>query len=118
MSDTTAAYIGHEHRFSDGGSYCTLVAALMPCYWIYSIVGQEMKRQVQERRIDLNSHPYGLWIDMYSDAGFASLTFEELRICDKLASRANMKDYNHMMDAALGSTEHEYRFFNQASSRR
>jgi hydroxymethylpyrimidine/phosphomethylpyrimidine kinase len=118
MSDTTAAYIGHEHRFSDGGSYCSLVAALMPCYWIYSIVGQEMGRQMQEHRIDLNSHPYGLWIDMYCDAGFASLTFEELRICDKLAAYASMEDYNRMMDAALGSTEHEYRFFNQALSRR
>lgn len=117
MSETTAAYIGHEHRFANTGSYCALVAAVMPCYWIYSIIGQEMEHQIRERRIDLKAHPYGLWIGLYSDPSFASRTLEELRICDKLAASSDINDYNRMMDAALGSTEHEYRFFNQALSR-
>ncbi|WEV63662.1 bifunctional hydroxymethylpyrimidine kinase/phosphomethylpyrimidine kinase [Bifidobacterium sp. ESL0732] len=117
MNETTAAYLGHEHRFTDTGSYSALVAVVMPCYWVYSVVGQEMEAQVRERRLDLGHHPYGLWIRMYSDPGFASRTLEELRICDRLAGSATMADYNRMMDAALGSTEHEYRFFNQALTR-
>ncbi|WEV73641.1 bifunctional hydroxymethylpyrimidine kinase/phosphomethylpyrimidine kinase [Bifidobacterium sp. ESL0798] len=117
MSETTAAYLGHEHRFTDTGSYSALVAVVMPCYWVYSVVGQEMARQVRERRLDLDHHPYGLWIRMYADPGFASRTLEELRICDRLAADATMADYRRMMDAALGSTEHEYRFFNQALTR-
>ncbi|WEV46312.1 bifunctional hydroxymethylpyrimidine kinase/phosphomethylpyrimidine kinase [Bifidobacterium sp. ESL0690] len=114
MSETTAAYLGHEHRFTDFGSYSALVAVVMPCYWVYSVIGQEMEVQVRKRQLDLDHHPYGLWIRMYADPGFASRTLEELRICDKLAAKGTMADYNRMMDAALGSTEHEYRFFNQA----
>ncbi|WEV72800.1 bifunctional hydroxymethylpyrimidine kinase/phosphomethylpyrimidine kinase [Bifidobacterium sp. ESL0790] len=117
MSETTAAYLGHEHRFTDTGSYSALVAVVMPCYWVYSVVGQEMERQIRERHIDLAAHPYGLWIGMYADPGFASRTLEELRICDKLADAASIDEYDQMMDAALGSTEHEYRFFNQALTR-
>lgn len=117
MSETTAAYLGHEHRFTDTGSYSALVAVVMPCYWVYSIVGQEMERQIRERHINLNTHPYGIWIGMYADPGFASRTLEELRICDKLAAAASIDEYDQMMDAALGSTEHEYRFFNQALTR-
>ncbi|MDF7664604.1 bifunctional hydroxymethylpyrimidine kinase/phosphomethylpyrimidine kinase [Bifidobacterium sp. ESL0745] len=117
MSETTAAYLGHEHRFTDNGSYAALVAVVMPCYWVYSVIGQEMEEQVRERNLDLDHHPYGLWIRMYADPGFASRTLEELHICDKLAASANMYDYNEMMEAALGSTEHEYRFFDQALAR-
>ncbi|WEV75034.1 bifunctional hydroxymethylpyrimidine kinase/phosphomethylpyrimidine kinase [Bifidobacterium sp. ESL0800] len=117
MSETTAAYLGHEHRFTDTGSYSALAAVLMPCYWVYSVVGQEMQAQVRERRLDLDHHPYGLWIGMYADPGFASRTLEELRICDRLAADSSMADYRRMMDAALGSTKHEYRFFNQALTR-
>lgn len=117
MSETTAAYLGHEHRFTDTGSYSALVAAVMPCYWVYSVIGQEMEKQVRERNLNLDHHPYGLWIRMYADPGFASRTLEELRICDKLAESANMCDYNEMMEAALGSTDHEYRFFDQALTR-
>ncbi|WEV58613.1 bifunctional hydroxymethylpyrimidine kinase/phosphomethylpyrimidine kinase [Bifidobacterium sp. ESL0728] len=118
MSETTAAYLGHEHRFTDTGSYSALVAVVMPCYWVYSVIGQEMKEQVRERNLDLDNHPYGLWIRMYADPGFTSRTLEELRICDKLAASSSMADYNQMMDAALGSTEHEYRFFDQALTRK
>ncbi|WEV66995.1 bifunctional hydroxymethylpyrimidine kinase/phosphomethylpyrimidine kinase [Bifidobacterium sp. ESL0769] len=117
MSETTAAYLGHEHCFTDTGSYAALVAVVMPCYWVYSVIGQEMERQVRERRLDLDHHPYGLWIRMYADPGFASRTLEELHICDKLAAAGTMSAYDCMMDAALGSTEHEYRFFNQALTR-
>ncbi|MDF7664222.1 bifunctional hydroxymethylpyrimidine kinase/phosphomethylpyrimidine kinase [Bifidobacterium sp. ESL0763] len=117
MSATTAAYLGHEHRFTDTGSYRALVAVVMPCYWVYSFVGQQMRRQVRERGLDLQRHPYGMWIGMYADPGFASRTLEELRICDRLAASATMADYRRMMDAALGSTEHEYRFFGQALNR-
>ncbi|MCO6558612.1 MAG: bifunctional hydroxymethylpyrimidine kinase/phosphomethylpyrimidine kinase [Bifidobacterium sp.] len=118
MSETTAAYLGHEHRFTDTGSYSALVAVVMPCYWVYSVIGQEMEEQVRERRLDLDHHPYGLWIRMYADPGFALRTLEELLICDKLATAADMADYHQMMDAALGSTEHEYRFFDQALTRK
>ncbi|WEV69736.1 bifunctional hydroxymethylpyrimidine kinase/phosphomethylpyrimidine kinase [Bifidobacterium sp. ESL0775] len=117
VSETTAAYLGHEYRFTDTGSYPALVAVVMPCYWVYSVIGQEMEHQVRVRRLDLDHHPYGLWIRMYADPGFASRTLEELRICDRLAAEGTMADYNRMMDAALGSTEHEYRFFDQALAR-
>lgn len=117
MSEATTAYIGHEHRIADMNSLSALVSVVMPCYWVYSMVGQEMKRQVDEAHVDLADHPYGLWIRMYADTAFAQKTLHELHVCDRLARQSPVEDYGLMMDAALQSTEHEYRFFDQALHR-
>lgn len=67
--------------------------------------------------MDLDTHPYGPWIRMYADTEFSAKTLQELRICDRLARESGHDEYELMMEAALGSTEHEYRFFDQALRR-
>lgn len=54
---------------------------------------------------------------MYADTEFSAKTLQELRICDRLARESGHDEYELMMEAALGSTEHEYRFFDQALRR-
>ena len=116
MSEVTAAYIGHEHRVADQGLYSTLAAVVMPCFWLYAEAGKQIARGASERGLDLSAHPYGSWIAAYADDSFNSTVAQEIEICNRLAARADIDEYNEMMDAALISSEHEYRFFDQAAA--
>lgn len=116
-SEVTAAYIGHEHRVADSGSYARLAAVVMPCFWLYAAMGKEMREQVREKHIDVETHPFGEWIRMYSDPEFTESTLREVQICDRLAAEASIDEYEHMMHAALVSSEHEFRFFEQGLTR-
>lgn len=115
MSETTAAYIGHEHRVADQGKYSTLAAVVMPCFWLYAEIGRQIAATTREQGVNLDEHPYGTWIRAYSDTSFDSYVAHEVEICNRLAASASIDDYEAMMEAALMSSEHEYRFFDQAA---
>ncbi|OZG52316.1 multifunctional hydroxymethylpyrimidine phosphokinase/4-amino-5-aminomethyl-2-methylpyrimidine hydrolase [Pseudoscardovia radai] len=117
MSTVTAAYIGHEHRVADSGSYAQLAAVVMPCFWLYGAIGLDIMKQAADRRLDLDSHPYGAWIRQYSDTSFNTSVARELAVCNRLAREGSRANYDAMMDAALISSEHEYLFFNQGIDR-
>lgn len=117
MSVVTAAYIGHEHRVADMGDYGLLAAVVMPCFWLYGAIGLEFKRQAEEMRLDLDSHPYGAWIAQYSDTSFNTSVAQEIGVVNRLARLSTRAHYDAMMEAALVSSEHEYRFFNQGIDR-
>jgi hydroxymethylpyrimidine/phosphomethylpyrimidine kinase/hydroxymethylpyrimidine kinase/phosphomethylpyrimidine kinase/thiamine-phosphate diphosphorylase len=114
MSEVTAAYIGHEHRVADQGRYSTLAAVVMPCFWLYAEVGRTIASRAVSLGLDLDTHPYGSWIHAYADDSFNSAVAQEVAICNRVAAAASIDEYNEMMDAALISSEHEYRFFAQA----
>lgn len=115
MSEVTAAYIGHEHRVADQGSYATLAAVVMPCFWLYAEVGKTVAHEVARRGIDVGTHPFGSWIRMYADDSFSIRVARELEICNRVAAASDCDTYAAMMEAALISSEHEFRFFNQAA---
>ncbi|MCI1936094.1 MAG: bifunctional hydroxymethylpyrimidine kinase/phosphomethylpyrimidine kinase [Bifidobacteriaceae bacterium] len=113
MSETTANYLGHEHLVADQGLYSTLAAVVMPCYWLYAEIGKQIAHAALSLNLDLEAHPYGPWIKAYSSTAFDGYVARELEICNRLAGSAGIEEYGAMMDAALISSEHEYRFFAQ-----
>src|SRR5581483_10077513 len=46
----TRAYIGHLQSVARGGSLGEIVAAVLPCYWIYGEVGRRLYRNRPRRR--------------------------------------------------------------------
>ncbi len=54
------AYTNHLLAIASRGSFAERLAAVLPCYWIYSEVGKELKRR-GSRDAD-----YQRWIDQYS----------------------------------------------------
>ncbi|MCB8808794.1 hypothetical protein LJD48_28015, partial [Escherichia coli] len=65
----TKKYVDHLLAAS-GSSYAVLVAAVLPCYWLYSWVGKELAAS----RSLIDPHPYGAWLDTYADEEFAAAT--------------------------------------------
>jgi len=99
----TRAYTNHLH--ASARTYGELVAALLPCFWVYADLGTRLSAARHE------SHPYDDWLAAYGDPAFAEASAEAVRIADAAARAASVAERRRMSDAFLRSTEHELRFF-------
>lgn len=101
----TLAYTDHLHAASVRGSYGELVAALLPCFWLYADLG--------ERFADANhdTHPYRDWLATYADPAFAASTRRAIALVDRAASEASPSERERMRVAFARSMAHELVFF-------
>ncbi|KZM36891.1 bifunctional hydroxymethylpyrimidine kinase/phosphomethylpyrimidine kinase [Oerskovia enterophila] len=111
-SPVTAAYTNHLHAASNG-SYAETVAALLPCYWLYSYIGDVLVR----RAGDLDGHPYARWISLYGDPAFQEATRTACSFADEAARWASPAERERMLRAFELSSMHEYLFFEQGLTR-
>lgn len=74
------AYTSYMLSVIHGGSYAEGVAAVLPCYWIYSEVGSELVRRGSP------DPRYQRWIDTYGGEEFGAVTGEVLAETDAIGS--------------------------------
>ena len=105
----TRAYTDFLLRTAALGDFAELVAALLPCMWGYSELGQRLARQPPppEPR-------YARWIEMYSGEEFARLAGWCREVCDEAAAGAAEDGRQRMREAFLASSRHELDFWEQA----
>ena len=111
-SPVTVAYTNHLLATGAAGSFGVLVAALLPCYWLYAHIGDALLRQAG----NLDGHPYAAWIGTYADVGFQESARTACAIADAAAEVAPAEDAA-MLAAFDRSCLHEYLFFDQGISR-
>ncbi|MGW9114429.1 bifunctional hydroxymethylpyrimidine kinase/phosphomethylpyrimidine kinase [Microbacterium sp. NPDC055683] len=104
-SAETAAYLSHLRAAS--GDHATLVAALLPCFWLY----QDVAERLAARRRP--GHPYADWLEMYASDAFALSTREAIRWTQRAAHGADDAALARMRAAFLASARHELAFFAQ-----
>jgi thiaminase/transcriptional activator TenA len=75
---TTLAYTSYLLATTFGGSYAEGVGAVLPCYWIYWEVGQELVRRGSP------DPRYQRWIDTYGGTEFGDVVREVLAVTDRL----------------------------------
>ncbi|MFE5410942.1 bifunctional hydroxymethylpyrimidine kinase/phosphomethylpyrimidine kinase [Microbacterium sp. NPDC056569] len=102
----TLAYTNHLH--ASARSYGELVAALLPCFWLYTDIGIRLAA----RRHD--AHPYDDWLAMYGDPAFTAATARATEIADAAALEAGPLERVRMDAAFARSMEHEREFFARA----
>lgn len=102
-ASATLAYVGHLHAAS--GEYAELVAALLPCYWLYADVGDRL------RAADHPGHAFHDWLSTYGDPAFAQATREATAIVERAAQEAPTAVRQRMVDAFDRSMAHELAFF-------
>ena len=105
----TEAYIGHLQSVAHSGNLGELVAAVLPCYWIYGEVG---------RRLYRNRPPkpkiYRQWIETYAAEAFWQPVREQIRLMDQLGAAANSNAKKLMTAHFMLSSRYEYLFWQQA----
>jgi thiaminase/transcriptional activator TenA len=76
LAPTTVAYTSYLLATAHGGSFAEGMGAVLPCYWIYREVGQELLRRGSPDPL------YQRWIDTYGGEEFAAVVQEAIAITD------------------------------------
>ena len=105
----TQAYIAHLHSVARTGNLAEIVAAVLPCYWIYGDIGRRLYR-------DRPAKPkiYRESIEVYASEEFWKPVREQIAMMDSLGAQANGRDRKLMTGHFILSSRYEFLFWDQA----
>ena len=89
-----------------------LVAALLPCFWIYWDVGTRVARDAAK------DNPYRAWIDTYADERFGEAVRTVISITDRAAETTTASTRTRMLAAFTRACQYEWLFWDGAYQRR
>jgi thiaminase/transcriptional activator TenA len=106
MAPTTRAYADFLLRTAAAGDTCEVAAALLPCMWGFSEIGQRLaaRGRPAEPRC-------AAWVDAYADPEFARLAAWCRSLVDRLADESGPAQRARMRDAFLVSSRYELAFW-------
>jgi thiaminase/transcriptional activator TenA len=107
---TTAAYTDYLLATAAAGSYPELIAALLPCFWVYHHVGIE----IHARQVEGSANPFRAWIETYADEEFAASVRACRAAVDAAAESADDHTRGRMLAAFTRAVEHEWMFWDGA----
>jgi hydroxymethylpyrimidine/phosphomethylpyrimidine kinase len=102
---TTRAYTDHLLGVSIRGSYAELVAAILPCFWLYQDIGERLAGARRE------NHPYDNWLGTYGTPEFRQSTWQAIQLADAAAEGTTTAERARMQDAFVRSMQLEHEFF-------
>jgi thiaminase/transcriptional activator TenA len=106
---TMRAYTDFLLRVAATGDFAELAAALLPCMWSFSEIGQRLA--MQRTPADKG---YARWIAMYSSKEFAELAEWCRELLDSLAAGLPERELKKLEDAFLTSSRYEWQFWEMA----
>jgi thiaminase/transcriptional activator TenA len=89
-----------------------LVAALLPCFWLYWDVGCTIARTTAPQ------NPYQAWIDTYADERFGEAVRTVIAIADRAAGAGTLATRANMLAAFTRACQYEWLFWDGAYHRR
>jgi thiaminase (transcriptional activator TenA) len=107
---TAYNYTSHLYRVADSGSLGEIIAAILPCYWIYHEIGERFEGAEPKESI------YQEWIAAYGGEWFGQLVQEQISRLDSLAENASQGERKKMTQHFLLSCQYEYLFWEMAFS--
>jgi thiaminase/transcriptional activator TenA len=105
----TEAYTRHLQAVARGGTLGEIVAAVLPCYWIYGEVGRRLYRNRPKR-----PKIYREWIETYASEDYWKPVREQIRLMDRLGKSANAGEKQLMQSHFILSSRYEFLFWDQA----
>lgn len=93
-------------------SYPVVLAALLPCFWIYAEVGKAIVDN------SIANNPYQAWIDTYSGADFHEAVNNVIATIDKVAARCDADTIEKMHHAYTTAAKLEWLFWDSAYDQR
>lgn len=105
----TEAYTRHLQAVARGGNLGEIVAAVLPCYWIYGEVGKRLyKNRPRSPKI------YRQWIETYASEEYWRPVREQVRLMNHLGAIAKSEEKKLMGAHFLLSSRYEFLFWDQA----
>lgn len=109
MAPATRGYTDFLVRVASTGDFAELAAALLPCMWGFSEIGQRLARQPRPQ-----DARYAAWVEMYADPEFAELAEWCRQLVDRLAEDIGPAGRQRMTDAFVTSSRYELAFWEAA----
>lgn len=85
------------------------MAALLPCFWIYEEVGEQIAKLRQ-----LQGNPYAQWLESFATDASAESALKAINLADTLASRADETVQRQMTDIFVAGCWKEFACFDAA----
>ncbi|WP_427131028.1 bifunctional hydroxymethylpyrimidine kinase/phosphomethylpyrimidine kinase [Pseudarthrobacter sp. S9] len=110
LGPVTKSYVDHLLAATVSGSYGVLVAAALPCFWLYAEVGAALHAEFLAVGAP-EAHPYAAWLRTYADEDFAAATRQAIAYTDTAARLASGSERDAMALAFRQSSRYEVEFF-------
>ena len=89
-------------------SYPVILAALLPCYWIYAEVGHDIVRN------SVPNNPYQAWVDTYAGDEFTEVVNQVIATIDRVAEHCDPTTLEKMHQAYTRGAQLEWLFWDSA----
>ena len=106
-SPSAYAYVSHMYRSTEG-DLADVLAAILPCYWLYYEIGERLKDAKPDHAI------FQRWIATYGSEWFGELVNEQIDRMNQLAENLPEKRKQELKDRFRRSSYYEWNFWEQA----
>ena len=106
-SPTTRAYVNMLQTMTAYEPYPVGVAAVLPCFWVYSDVGHRLATTATLPK----DHAYAPWVAAYDDPAFHEATHQAIQLMDEAAEAAGPEIREQMLTAFIDATYYEEQFW-------
>ncbi|UUE19437.1 bifunctional hydroxymethylpyrimidine kinase/phosphomethylpyrimidine kinase [Microbacterium sp. J1-1] len=110
-SAATTAYLDHLRSVAFGGDYAEIVAAVLPCFWLYTDLGRRLHAGEFGEYARDPQHPFASWLATYADPAFEEATETAILYASGAAARADAATRARMSRVFEVSSAHELAFF-------
>ncbi|KQT09892.1 thiaminase II [Methylobacterium sp. Leaf399] len=108
LSPACDHYVSSLMATAYGEPYEVVLAALLPCFWIYAEVGTDILSRAA------SANPYQAWIDTYAGEEFATAVAQMIAATDEAAADASPSLRERMHRAFTRATQLEWMFWDGA----
>lgn len=107
----TTAYLDHLRSTAFGGDYAELIAAILPCFWLYTDLGKRLHAGELGEDAGDAEHPYASWLATYADPAFEEANRRAIGYVASAAAGVAADSRARMFRAFELSSRHELAFF-------
>lgn len=107
----TVAYLDHLRTAAFSADYGEVIAAVLPCYWLYTDLGKRLHAGDFGAKAQSPEHPYASWLATYADPAFEAATEQAIAYVAQTAAKASPQQRTRMLRAYEVSSAHELAFF-------
>jgi thiaminase/transcriptional activator TenA len=105
VAPTTQAYVSYMLATAHGGSFAEAVGAVLPCYWIYARVGEELLARSSPDPL------YARWIAMYGGDDFQGVVDSVLDLTDRIGAGLSEGERTLMRRHFRTTSRYEWMFW-------
>ncbi|MDR2461160.1 MAG: thiaminase II [Deltaproteobacteria bacterium] len=109
QSPTNLMYTSFLYRHLACSNKGTLIASLLPCFWIYMVVGHHILSLATSP-----GNPYQEWINTYGGEEYSRAVEKIIKATDYLAENSSASERLSMLEAFVMSSKMEWLFWDSA----